>query len=260
MSEPTLRRLRARGAFALASREIHRVAALWTQTLLPASLTGVLYLAVFGGALGSRLGSVEDLPYVAFILPGVVLMAVAVQSYGNASTSLFQAKSEGYIEGVLMSPLRAWQIALASLVGGLARGWFAALAITLAALPFGGRVTDPEIAILTIAITGFLFASLGVVVGISAESFDQQAFVSALVIQPLALVGGIFYSARTLPEPWSTLTRLDPLYYLVDSARAGFTGFHESSLGLSLPVAAAVAAAIFGLATTLLARGWRLKP
>ena len=255
-----LRVVGRRGTIALASRELRRVLSLWTQTLLPATLTGVLYLAVFGGALGSRLRSLEEVSYLAFILPGVVLMTVAVQSYGNASTSLFQAKSEGYIDDVLMSPLRAWQIALASLVGGLARGWFAALVITVVALPFGARFADPGVAVLTLAITGFLFASIGVVVGISAESFDQQAFISALVIQPLALIGGVFYSARSLPEPWSTLTRIDPLYYLVDAARAGFTGFHESSLVLSLLVASFAAVAVFALAVVLVARGWRLKP
>jgi len=109
-------------------------------------------------------------------------------------------------------------------------------------------------------LTGLVFASLGVITGIWADSFDQHAFVANLVVVPLAMLGGVFYTARTLDEPWSTLTRLDPLFYLVDSTRAGLTGVHEAPVWISLTVTAAVASALFATATWLVARGWRLKP
>jgi ABC-2 type transport system permease protein len=249
-----------RGTIALAGREVRRVLSLWTQTILPAVLTAVLFIAIFGGALGGRIGEIEGIPYLEFILPGLLVMTAATQAFANNSTSLFQAKSEGYIEDVLTSPLRPWQLALAYMAGGLVRGLAAALAVALLATPFVGGIENPAIAVVSLALTGLVFSALGVVTGIWAETFDQHAFVASVVIAPLAFLGGVFYSARTLGEPWSTLTRADPFYYLVDATRAGSTGLHESALWLSFLVAGVAAAAAFSAASVLLARGWRLKP
>jgi ABC-2 type transport system permease protein len=196
-----LRILQRRGTIALAAREARRVLSLWTQTILPPVLTGALFLAVFGGALGKRIHNVEGLPYVSFILPGLLVMTVAGQSFANCSTSLFQQRTRGV-----------------------------------------------------------LFAALGVITGVWAETFDQHAFVANVVITPLALVGGVFYSARSLAQPWESLTRFDPLYYLVDAARAGLAGAHESSAALSVAIVAATALAAFLIASDLVARGWRIKP
>ncbi|HZC30220.1 MAG TPA: ABC transporter permease [Gaiellaceae bacterium] len=255
-----LRVRQRRGAVALAGRETRRVLSLWTQTLLPPIVTAVLFLAVFGGALARRIHHVEGLPYLSFILPGLLVMTVAGQSFANCSTSLFQAKNEGYLEDVLSSPLRSWQIALGYLTGGLTRGLLSALAVSLLALPFAHEGAQPALTVLALVLTGLVFAALGVITGIWADTFDQHAFVANIVITPLALVGGVFYSARALAEPWATLTRIDPLYYLVDATRNGFTGFHESRTWLAVGVAALVAAAAVGGASTLIARGWRLKP
>ena len=260
MTTLDIRVAQRRGTVALAGREVRRVISLWTQTILPPVLTAVLFLAVFGGALGGRIGEIEGTPYLEFILPGLLVLTVATQSFANNSTSLFQAKSDGYIEDVLTSPLRPWQLVLAYMAGGLVRAFTAALAIALLAVPFVGGIESPATAVLALALTGLLFSALGVVTGIWAETFDQHSFVASILIAPLALLGGVFYSARTLDEPWSTLTRADPLYYVVDATRGGLTGVHESALWLSLLVTALAAAAVFAVASVLLARGWRLKP
>lgn len=260
MTSAELRVIERRATVALAGRETRRVAALWTQTIVPPVLTALLFLTVFGGALGSRIREIEGVDYLAFILPGLLVMTVAGQSFHNNAASLHQAKADGYIEDVLTSPLRPWQLALGYLTGGLLRSLAAAAVVALVALPFVDGIERPWLAAGSLVLTALVFAPLGVVTGIWAESFDQQAFFYNLVIAPLALVAGVFYSAATLPEPWATLTRLDPLYYLVDATRAGFTGFHEASVVASLGVAAGVAAAVFALATVLLASGWRLKP
>jgi ABC-2 type transport system permease protein len=239
---------------------VRRVLSLWTQTILPPVLTAVLFLAVFGGALGDRIREIEGVPYLEFILPGLLVMTVASQTFANNSTSLFQAKSEGYIEDVLTSPLRPWQLALAYMAGGLVRGFAAALAVVLLAVPFIGELERPGVAVTALFMTGLVFSALGVITGIWAETFDQHSFVAGIVIAPLALVGGVFYSAETLPEPWETLTRADPIYYLVDATRAGLTGFHEAPITLSLAVAGIASVAAFAASVTLLRRGWRLKP
>jgi ABC-2 type transport system permease protein len=259
MSADALAVVQRRGTLALAGREVRRVLTLWTQTILPAVATAILFLAVFGGALAERIGDVEGVPYVDFILPGLLVMTVASQSFANSSTSLFQAKSEGYIEDLLTSPLAPWQLVLGYLTGGLVRAFTAALAIALLAAPFAS-IDDAVIAVAALALTGFVFAALGVITGIWADTFDQHSFVASLVITPLALLGGVFYSAEALAEPWETLTRLNPLYYLVDVTRGGFTGFDESSVWPALVLAGLTAAGALVVATALVARGWRFKP
>ena len=260
LSRRQLRVVARRGALALAGREVRRVMVLWSQTLVPPVITAVLFLAIFGGALGGRLRQVEGVSYLAFILPGLLVMTVAAQSFANASTSLFQAKNEGYIEDVLTSPLRHWHVALSYMVGGLVRGWLAAAAVAACALPFTGGLDDGVLAVVPLVLTGVIFSALGVISGVWAETFDQQALVANLIIAPLALIGGVFYSAARLGAPWSTLTRLDPIYYLVDATRAGFTGVHEASLVASLLVATGAALGATATAVVLLGRGWRLKP
>ncbi|WP_217915746.1 ABC transporter permease [Miltoncostaea marina] len=259
--EPDLRTLSIRGTLALSGRETLRVLRLWSQTLMPPVVTAVLFLAIFGGALGDRLRQVEGLSYLAFILPGLLVMTVAGQAFANASTSLFQAKNEGYLDDILSSPLRPAEIALSYMAGGLVRGWLAAAAVAAVALPFADAgVHRPAVAVLTLALTGVIFSALGVITGLSADSFDHLSFVANLVIAPLALVGGVFYSVERLSEPWATLTRIDPIYYLVDATRSGLAGAQETTIAASLPVAAAAAALATLAAIVLLARGWRLKP
>ncbi len=260
MRASDLRRLQRRGTVALAGRETRRVLALWTQTILPAVVTALLFLAVFGGALGQAVKRIDGIDYVSFILPGLLVMTVAGQSYANNSTSLFQAKSEGYVEDVLTSPLRAWQLTLSYMTGGLSRGLVAAGAVALLALPFADEGADPFLAAVALLLTGLVFSVTGVISGMWAESYDQHAFLANIVIAPLALVAGVFYSPEGLSEPWKTLTRLDPLYYLVDCTRAGLTGRNDAPIWLSLTVTAIVAASAFATATTLFARGWHLKP
>ncbi|MBU2601053.1 MAG: ATP-binding cassette domain-containing protein [Actinobacteria bacterium] len=258
LREPVL--VQRRGTIALAGREVRRVLSLWTQTILPPVLMALLYLLVFGGALGARVRQLEGVDYLSFIFPGLVVMTVAGQAFANSATSLFQAKYEGHIEDVLSSPIAAWRMTLAYMVGGLVRSGIAATVLIVIAVPFTDPIHDPWLALASLALTGVLFAALGVVTGIWAETFDQFSFVANLVIAPLALVAGVFYSVRALSGIWAVLTRLDPIYYLVAAARRGFVGIEEEPVALSLVVASAVGLGLISLGTWMLARGWRLKP
>jgi ABC-2 type transport system permease protein len=260
MTAADLRVIQRRGTLALGSREVYRVLSLWTQTIVPHVVTAALLLAVFAAALDSRAREIEGLDYLSFMLPGLLVLTTVSAAVTNASTSLYQAKSEGYIEDVLTSPLRPWQIVAGYAAGSVVRAWVSAGLVALVAAPFTIGVAHPLGAVAALALAGFVFASLGVIVGIAAESFDEHAFVANLVVTPLALLAGVFYSARDLGEPWETLTRLDPLYYLVDATRYGFTGHNDAPIAISLGVTAAVGIALFGLAVALVGRGWRLKP
>lgn len=248
------------GTIALAEREVRRVLSLWTQTLLPAVVNAVLFLAIFGGALGDRLAGAGDADPLAFVLPGLLVLTVSGQAFANCSTSLFQAKNEGYVEDILTSPLRPLSIALGYAAGGVARALAAAFLLAAATAPLVGLPERPELAIAALVLTSIVFAGLGVLTGVWAESFDQHSFVASIVVTPLALVAGVFYAPRALGEPWETLTLLDPLTYLVGATRAGYLGASDEPVALTFALAALAGAAILALATDLLRRGWRLKP
>lgn len=255
-----LRVVRRRATVALAHREVRRVLSLWTQTIAPSVITAVLFLIIFGGALGSHLRAVAGTPYPRFIVPGLLVMTVTAQAFANTSTSVFQAKNEGYIDDILTSPMRGREIALAYPAGGLARGWLAALIVQLLAAPFTGAPAHPVLLATALILTGLIFASLGLITGIWADTFDHHAFVANLVITPLALLGGVFYAADRLSQPWSTVTRIDPLYYLVDAARTASIGHAQSPSSLAILVALAFAAGCYLISARVVTAGWRLKP
>lgn len=259
-ARPNLALVQRRGTAALAGREVRRVLTLASQTILPPVVTALVYLLVFGGALGARLRQVQGVDYLSFVLPGLLVMTVAGQSFGNNATSIFQAKYEGYIEDVLSSPLRPWRMAVAFMAGGLVRSGLTVAILVLVVTPFTHAIVDPLLAVAALALSGLVFAALGVVTGIWAETFDQLSFVANLVIAPLALLAGVFYSAGQLPGVWAVLTRLDPIYYLVTAARSGFLGLAEGPVLLSLALAGLTAVGLFMLAVGLLTKGWRLKP
>lgn len=259
-SPKQLRTASRRATAALSGREVRRVVALWSQTILPPVVTAVLFMAVFGGALGGRLQQVQGVSYLWFILPGLLVMTVAGQAFANASTSLYQARNEGYIEDVLSSPLRPAEVVWSYMAGGLFRGWVAAIIVGAIAVPFTGGIEHPALAVITLILTGVIFSALGVMTGIWADSFDQQAFVATLIITPLALLGGVFYAVDNLSDPWRTMTMADPLYYLVDATRAGVTGIHESDVTVSLVIATVVAGVLVLAAIALFRSGKRLRP
>lgn len=260
LGDAALRTASRRGTLALAGREVRRVTRLWSQTILPPVVTAVLFMAVFGGALGGELRQVSGIQYLWFILPGLLITTVTGQAFANASTSLYQARNEGYIDDVLASPLRSAEVVFAYMVGGLYRGWITAALVGACALPFVEGVANWTLALLVLMLTGIIFSALGVITGIWADSFDQQAFVAALIITPLSLLGGVFYNVEELAEPWRTLSMFNPIYYLVDAERAGITGLHESAVWLSVGVAALVAVVVTLWAIRMFRTGRRLRP
>lgn len=248
------------GFLRLLERELVRVLKIWTQTIAAPVISGFLFFAVFGMAVGSRIGSVDGFDYVTYIVPGVVLMQVATQAYANNSASIFQAKSDGYIEDVLSAPLHAWQVAVAVLLGGVLRsllvgGMVLAGASLMTDIPFSHPI---EAAVLLVAVS-VLWASIGVVAGIYAQTFDQHTLISNLLIMPLLFVGGVFYSVEMLPAHLELFTRLDPLFYQVNGLRHAFLGSSDASFGAALGSTLVLAAIAFAVLVWLFETGRRLK-
>ena len=188
-------------------------------------------------------------------------MAMAQAAYANNSASVFQARFDRYINDVLAAPMRAWEVNLGLNVGGAVRALAIGAGLLALAVPLTGvPVRDPLVLIAAVALLLTLFCSFGVVVGIHAESWDQSAFVTNLVILPASFLGGVFYSVSRLPSPWQEISHLNPLYYLIDAVRHGFLGSSDVSPAISLGVAAALAAGCVAWSARLFATGRRLKP
>src|SRR5918993_2626939 len=204
----------------LLSREILRFTRVWMQTIVPQLLTSLLYLVVFGIALGGRIKQIEGIPYLDYILPGIALMSLITNSQMNSSWSVFDAKRERYIDEVLISPMSNLQIALAYSLGGTLRGLIMGVGVFVVGIPFVGvTVEHPGLLLLIGVMSSFTFASLGTMVGALATRIDHISFLTNVVIQPLAFLGGVFYSVDMLPGALRTATLFDPIFYIVDAAR-----------------------------------------
>jgi ABC-2 type transport system permease protein len=250
-----------RGLQALSGRETARVLKLWTQTIAAPVLSSALFVVVFGLSLGDRIRQIDGFPYDQYIVPGLIAMSMAQAAYANNSSSVFQARFDRYINDVLASPMRAWEVNLGLNVGGAIRalligGGLLAIAVPLTGVP----VHEPLVLAAALVLLLAIFCSFGVVVGIYAESWDQSAFVTNLVILPASFLGGVFYSVGRLPSPWQEISHANPLYYLIDAVRHGFLGESDVPVGISLAVAAVLAAGCIAWSAWLFATGRRLKP
>ena len=209
-------------------REVRRFVRVWTQTLLAPLLTSALYILVFGYGLGSRIREAAGVPYLEFILPGLVLMSVITAAYGNTSTSLFDAKRDRYIDDVLISPMTTLQMALAYVLGGVVRGLLVGAGTFTLAMPLAGLpAKHPLLLMATALAASVIFASGGVVAGVLATRIDHIFFLTNLVIQPLAFLGGIFYSVEMLPDPLRVATYFNPIFYAVDAFRFAALGVSD---------------------------------
>ncbi len=250
-----------RGLLWLSARECVRVLKLWTQTMLAPVVASILFILVFGLSLSSRIREVAGFEYVVFIVPGLIAMAMAQAAYSNNSSSIFQARSDRYLNDVLASPMRPWQMHLGLSVGGAFRSIVIGAALVALAVPLTGVPLERVPALLlAVVLLVALFGALGVVVGIYAETFDHHTFVNNILILPLTFLGGVFYPIEILPSPWEEVSHLNPLFYVVNAVRYGFLGQSDVSVGLSFAVTAAMALGIVAWAQWLFSTGRRLKP
>lgn len=244
----------------LCRRETLRVSKLWTQTVLAPVVSSILFILVFGLSLGGRIRQVGDVDYDVFIVPGLVTMGMLQAAFANNASTIFQARFDRYVNDVLSAPMRPWQMSFGFTIGGIVR----ALAIGLSLLVLSLFLVDvpvrhPVELALAVTLGLVLFASLGLVVGIYAETWDHTSFIQNIVILPLTFVGGVFYSVDVLPSPWQELSHVNPVFYLVNAVRYGFLGESDVSILLSLGVTAALAIPAYAWAQHLFTTGKRLK-
>jgi ABC-2 type transport system permease protein len=249
------------GLYALTHREVVRVLKLWTQTIAAPVVSSFLFILVFGLSLGSRIKQVDGVEYETFIVPGLITMAMVQAAYQNNSATVFQARFDRYLNDILASPMRPWEINLGLTLGGVVRALLIAIGLLLLALcVVSVPIASPFVLIVAVALGLALFASLGVVVGIYAESWDHAGFVNNIVILPLTFLGGVFYSVDSLPSPWHEMSHANPIFYLVQAVRYGFLGTSDVSVVLALAVTGVLAAAMVAWSSWLFQTGRKLKP
>jgi ABC-2 type transport system permease protein len=188
------------------------------------------------------------------------MMSFSINSFANNSSSILQQKFQGAIQDQLSSPASPLELLLAFSLGGFVRGLIVAtIAFLVAAILAELPVDNVLVLIPSLGLVGFFFAQLGVLIGVRAEQFDDVAFAQTFILQPLIFLGGVFYSAALLPQPFETLTRFNPIFYMINLVRYGFVGFSEVSVPLSLLALTAATAALFMVNLRLFSRGYRLR-
>ena len=237
-------------------KEIKRFTRIWVQTIIPPVVMVALYFVIFGNLIGQRIGEMEGMSYIDFIMPGLVMMSIITNSYANVVSSFYGAKYSRHIEEMQVAPVPNLVILLGFVTGGVARGLSVGIAVTLVSLLFTDfSVHSPAVVLLVAVLTSCLFAMAGLINAIFANSFDDISIVPTFVLTPLTYLGGIFYSIKLLPEFWQQVSLGNPILYMVNSFRYGFRGASDIELSTALIVILFFNAALFIVSLVLLERG-----
>ena len=241
-------------------KEIKRYLRIWTQTLLPSAITMSLYFVIFGTLIGSRIGEMGGFTYMEFVVPGLIMMAIVTNSYSNVVSSFFGSKFNHSVEELLVSPTPNYVILMGYVVGGVSRGLFVAIVVTLVSLFLTRlQVHNYFIVLAVVLMTSTLFALAGFINAVFANSFDDISIIPTFVLTPLIYLGGVFYSMDLLPPFWAAVSKLNPLVYVVNAFRYGVLGVSDVSLGFALSMIACFTAIAFTVCMYLLNSGTRLR-
>lgn len=215
----------------IVTKEIRRFMRIWQQTLLPPAITMTLYFIIFGNLIGSRIGDMGGVDYMAFIVPGLIMMSVITNAYGNVASSFFSNKFQRSIEEMMVAPVHPGTILLGFVVGGVARGVLVGLIVTLLSLYFTDlQVHNLWVVVSVILLSAVLFSLGGFINAIFASKFDDISIIPTFVITPLTYLGGVFYSIGLLPEFWQGVSLFNPILYMVNTFRYGILGVTDVDL------------------------------
>ena len=221
--------------YTIFSKELKRFLRIWIQTLFPPAITMALYFVIFGGVIGSRVGTMEGHDYVSYIAPGIIMMSIITNSYNNVVSSFFGAKFQRHIEEMLVSPTPNGIILAGYVCGGICRGALVGIIVTGVASCFTNiYIQHVGIAITVIILTAALFAICGFINAIFANKFDDISVIPTFVLAPLTYLGGIFYSVNLLPPFWKDLSYINPILYMVNALRYSFIGVSDVNIYFSI--------------------------
>lgn len=237
-------------------KEINRFLRIWVQTLVPPAITMSLYFVIFGNLIGQRIGDMNGFSYMAFIVPGLIMMSVITNSYSNVASSFFSAKFQRNVEELLVAPVPNYVMIWGYVGGGVARGLLVGFIVTLVSLFFVDlQIFNVFILILSVLLTSILFSIGGLLNAIFAKTFDDISIIPTFVLTPLTYLGGVFYSISLLPEFWQGVSHFNPVFYMINAFRYGFLGTSDVPLIWSFSVIITFIIVGYSLVALLLKKG-----
>jgi ABC-2 type transport system permease protein len=244
------------GLKTLVRKEVIRVARIWIQTIVPPAITMTLYFIIFGNLIGKRIGVMGGFDYMQFIAPGLIMMSVITNSYGNVVSSFFGAKYGKHIEEMLVSPMSNATIIIGHVAGGVIRGLMVGALVTMIALGFTRlTIEHPLVTFSMVVLASIVFALLGFVNAVFAKKFDDISIIPTFVLTPLTYLGGVFYSITLLPEFWQKVSLGNPILYMVNAFRYGILGVSDIRIGYAYLIVGFFVIGLFALNLILLNRG-----
>jgi|HigsolmetaAR201D_1030396.scaffolds.fasta_scaffold03108_6 ABC-2 type transport system permease protein len=253
---PELGRVNRIGYRTIVLREFHRIVRIWGQTIVPPAITATLYFIIFGSLIGRRIGDMAGYSYIQYIAPGLIMMSVITNSYGNVVSSFFGAKFGKHIEELLVSPLPNWLIVAGYMTGGIARGLVVGGVVTVITLLFTKlHIYNVGIVISAVLLSSIVFSLAGMINAVFAKNFDQISFIPTFVLTPLTYLGGVFYTIQLLPQWAQHVSHGNPILYMVNAFRFGFLGVSDVDVGLAYGIMIGAAVVLFVSCVVLLNRG-----
>lgn len=244
----------------LAGRESRRVIRIWKQTLVPPIITTTLYFLIFGKLIGGRIGEMNGVSYMQFIAPGLVMMTAITASYVNTASSFFLSKFTRTYEELLVSPLSSHDIIWGYIIGSMMRGGLAGILVMLVSLCFVSfDIHSWAMILLTLMMTTIAFALGGFINAIYAKTFDDVGIIPTFVLTPLTYLGGVFYSISLLPEFWQTVSKFNPIVYMVNGFRYGFLGVSDVPVIYTFGVLLLFIVVLYSIAFSLMEKGVGLR-
>ena len=241
-------------------REIVRFFSVFTQTIFPPVVSSFLYIFIFGFSLGARIEQIAGVPYLTFLIPGLVMMYVIEGSYANTSSSLFISRWANNIEELLVTPLSYFEMVLAILIGGLARSLVTATGVYLVSMLFVKfPIAHPGMVFYFLIFVSLTFSSIGMIVALFAEAFEHLSIVTTFVITPLVFFGGVFHSMAMVPPSLRWLTSFNPMFYMVNGMRYGMLGISDTSVWQSMIVVFFLFVSLFMMTVYLFRIGFKLR-
>lgn len=244
----------------LLTREVRRFLRIWPQTLLPPAITMALYFIIFGNLIGSRIGEMGGFNYMDYIAPGIIMMAVINNAYANVASSFYSAKFQSHIEELLVAPVPNYLILAGYVAGGIARGLFVGLIVTIVSLFFTSiEIQHLWITLSMVVLSAIMFALGGFINAMYAQSFDEIAIIPTFILTPLTYLGGVFYSISLLPDFWQNVSLFNPILYMVNAFRFGMLGVSDIRVEIAFAIIISCIIALTSFALYLLNKGTGLR-
>jgi ABC-2 type transport system permease protein len=246
--------------FSLVKREVARFSKVAIQTIFAPLISTGLYLIIFSYSFQNREVAGYGIPYIDFIVPGLIMMSLIQNSFANTSSSLIGAKYNGIIIDFLLAPFSYIELTLGFMIGGMVRGLVVGSVTYLVATFFyGGAVAYPFLALFFAILVSSIFSLFGIVAGLWAEKFDHVSIFSNFFITPLTFLSGVFYSVKGLPGIWSEVSLFNPVFYMVDAVRFAFIGQSDMAPAYSVLIIGSLALILLLVVTYLFKIGYKVK-